>query len=115
MSRELDYFPPKGTKFQWGSKELQYSPWYCNLGKQREPGIWPSPLSVLLCVDLIQGQYKWHVKTWDFSHRSSNISGVATTALEACLAAECAGERFLDEQLPDWVRVALANNWRPPA
>jgi hypothetical protein len=115
MSFELDYFPPNGTKWKWSSKALNYSPWLCNLARQKEPGLNLWPLDVMLIVDLVKDRWVWQVEVIDFQHQRAIIKGAENDPLKACFAAEIAGEGVLADLLPDWVRAALANKWRPPA
>lgn len=108
MSYELDYFPPKPfDKTGWGSKSLNYSPWYKRLYDE-----WPA--SVTLTVDLIDGVYKWSVDVcgWEF-HRIRFV-GKASSAVEACRKAEEIGELQKSCLTPDWILTALENKWRPP-
>jgi hypothetical protein len=116
VSRHLGYFPPNGTRWQWTNKSLQTSPWTCALSRQWAGDNWVkwSPMSVDLSVDLIKDEYVWGVRICDWSHRHRGISGKAPVALEACLAAEDAGQRALSEMTPEWVRRAVAEGWRPP-
>mgnify|MGYP001335384628 CR=1 FL=1 len=115
MSFELDYFPPSGTRWQWHPKTLNYSPWYCNFSKQREPELNLWPMSINLQVDRKGEKWVWIVDVINFQHERSHVRGEAGTSLEACLAAEAAGQTLLNDLLPDWARTALENKWRPPA
>lgn len=114
MSMELDYFPPKGTKWKWYPKSLNYSPWGCDLSRQREK-LDLHPLNTHLYVDRVDGTYLWQVIGFGFDHERFKEEGQAEDPLQACLAAEAAGESRLNEFLPDWVRQALNHKWRPPA
>lgn len=114
MSQELEYFPPRGTKWTWHSKSLNSSPWVCNLSRQKEPSTFTTPLNVTLYVDLLNGSYVWRVEISDFSYNRSRVEGYETDPLRACKAAEKTGEAKLKELLPKWARTALANQWRPP-
>ncbi len=116
MSRGQDYFPPKGTKFKWENKALDYSPWYCNLSGQKEPKLWLFPLYVNLTVDYHEktGMFNWTIDVCDFVYNHTILSGCNGTALKACLIAEKIGEVELKKHLPRWVKTALANKWRPP-
>jgi len=117
MSFELAYHPPKGSKWIWFAKALNYSPWGCNLLAQKEKdlrhGLWP--LACTLWVDLIDGQYCWTISTTDFNHSNQYQTGQAKTALQAIRAAERVGERWIKQQIPRWVRTALQHGWRSPA
>ncbi len=113
MSYELDYFPPQGTKWAWGSKALNYSPWVCNLADQREPGVWLWPLSVVLFVDKKGEYYTWWVQVRPFKGKDYNLKGKTKSALRSCKTAEEKGEKELDKHLPNWARTALKNGWRP--
>ena len=116
MSRTQDYFPPKGTTWQWGHKALNHSPWHCNLTRQKEPDLHPFPLAAHLSVSLQDdGLYLWIVDMSDFRYQRTTKQGICKTALEACLEAEHTGEAYLTAMLPDWVRTALTNGWRPPS
>lgn len=114
MSQELDYFPPRGTNYEWGRKELTYSPWGCALADQLGPkDHWP--MNVHLYVDLTDGKYKWDVKVHGWKHADRFwVSGSCDDPLEACLEAEAAGAAEYAKLTPEWVRAALANGWRPP-
>lgn len=117
MSQALAYHPPTGTKWKWGTKPLNYSPWICNLLAQKEctDQYKLHPLSCTLYVDLIDGKYLWQVNTLGFDHVRRDDRGFVETALEACTIAEAKGEDFLRLAIPDWARTAIANGWRPPA
>lgn len=106
MSRELDYFPPNGTKCEWGAKALNHSCWTSFI-----PGI--SPLTINLSVDLIDGQHTWHVRVSDFEYALHTYSGTKPTALEACREAERVGKEKFEELVPEWARKAFENGWRP--
>lgn len=112
MSREQDYFPPSGTKFTWGEKSLNYSPWRCNLIDQKYPKLWTWPARIDLIVDLVNGKYKWTVEVTPFKGGRYVIKGQSICALKACLAAEKAGEKELKKMFPKWVITALKNGWR---
>lgn len=114
MSLELDYFPPSKTRWQWHPKTLNYSPWKCDFGKQREAGLDLWPLSIALSVDIKDGEWAWFVDVINFRHERSQVKGTAKTPVEACLAAEAAGQSILTDLLPDWARTALEHKWRPP-
>lgn len=114
-NHDLEYHPPKGTKWVWHPKALNYSPWNCDLSRQKEPGLDLWPLSILLHVCKSKGEWLWFARTVDFKHKRTTLTGSSDDPLKACLAAEEAGEHILAEFLPDWVRTALANKWRPPA
>lgn len=114
MSREQDYFAPKGTKWKWGPKALQHYGWFCHLSEQREPGLFLWPVSIQLRVDLDGGKFHWVAEVYDWRHARRVVTGARKDALKACLAAEAAGEAALDELLPEWVRTALAHGWRSP-
>jgi hypothetical protein len=114
MSREQDYFPPQGTKFKWGNKELKHLWWNCNLSTQKEPKLFLFPLNVHLAVDLRDGLFHWDVKVTDFIHNHSAFSGTSKTAIGACCQAEDVGEAELAKHLPRWVKTALRNKWRSP-
>jgi len=115
MSREQPYFPPQGTAYRWESKALQYSPWVCLLSQQKEPDLWLFPLDVTLRVSLDDGKWRWYANMTDFHYVRTTLSGVEPDSLTACLTAERFGLEWLADRLPDWVRTALANKWRPPA
>ncbi len=116
MSREQEYFPPSGTKWKWHHKSLNYSPWSCDLSDQREPEIkFRTPLFVYLTVDKRNERWHWRVEVTDFANKRTNLAGSSSDPFMACEAAELFGEQELDKLLPDWVRTALTNNWRPPA
>lgn len=112
MSRELAYFPPRTTRWQWSPKALQHSPWVCNLAPQMGAGHWK--LSVYLTVDLIDGRYVWRVQTRDWDGELSEQTGSEDTAKKATAAAERIGEDSYRELTPEWVTTALQNGWRPP-
>jgi hypothetical protein len=114
MSRELPYFPPPGTKYPWVNKTLNYSAWTCNLSTQMEPSLYLYPMNVQLWVDFNE-QWCWILEVTDFTHNRMTKKGVAIDGLAACLAAEELGEAEVVKLLPDWVRTALKNKWRPPA
>jgi hypothetical protein len=114
MSKELDYFPPNGTKWKWESKTLQHSPWICCLSTQRERKLFTWPLSIVAVVDLADGLYHWTVEVCDFRGDRSALFGFSDDPLKACLDAEKFGELRMDDLLPDWARTALVNKWRPP-
>jgi hypothetical protein len=114
MSYELAHNSPSGTKWNWGSKALNYSPWVCNLASQKEPNFSLWPLDIVLYVDVYDGVCHWAVHIIDFQHKRYLKSGVAADPLKACLEAESVGEKQLAELLPDWAKEALARGWRPP-
>jgi hypothetical protein len=115
MTKELGYFPPNGTKWKWEPKTLNYSPWICCLSRQREPKLFMYPFDIKLIVDLINTHFHWVIELIDFQGNYSIISGISEDPLQACLTAEEIGECKMDELLPDWIRTALENKWRPPA
>lgn len=118
MSVELAYFPPRGTKYKWHPKSLNYSPWTCRLSDERESKIrFKTDMSVACTVDKIDGKYKWNIEVrhWDPNVKVRRITGMTDDPLKACLEAERVGDVELGKMLPDWVRTALENNWRPPA
>ena len=111
MSEELGYFPPKGTKFPWKEKTLNYSPWVCSLDDH--VGLqWPA--SVVCRVDLLDGIYRYSVEITDWKHNKSRLDGPAYNAIQAVAKAEHIGEREAKKLLPSWVKKALAEGWRPP-
>lgn len=114
MSFELDHFPPKGSRWAWGSKTLTTSGWGCDLARQMAGAsrIWP--MAIYLHVDLVGGRYHWLVEVTDWKHKRETFSGESKTALKALSAAEEVGERAFHDLMPDWIRTALANGWRPP-
>lgn len=116
MSTELEYFPPKTSKWQWANKSLKNSPWVCNLGAQMKPkgvdSVWPA--DVRLTVDLLDGQYVWQVKVTDWQHAQHVEVGTALTAKAAIAAAEAMGESAFRAMTPNWVLMALEAGWRPP-
>lgn len=116
MSRALDYFPPKGTRWQWSTKALNYSSWTCNVARQREPQLTLWPMDVIAWVDVREddGRFLWGVNVIDWTHGRRTFRGDETDALRACRAAEACAELAIDELLPDWIRTALTNKWRPP-
>lgn len=115
MSAAQDYFPPQGSRWKWCSKALAYSPWACDLSEQMRPPdirfLWP--LSIILRVDLRDGQYHWRVDVRPWSGEDFTLKGSTKAPLDAMLAAEQVGERIFNEQMPEWTLLALANGWRP--
>jgi len=111
VSYELEYFPPVGSKFKWTPKALNYSPWACDLSHQIDSNLWP--LLVSATVDLLEGRYKWRVDIIDWHHRRSHREGECDSALAAILVAESTAESEFQRLMPDWVKTALANGWRP--
>jgi len=109
MSRFLDYFPPKGTKYEWGAKALNYSPWVCRMWEH-----WPA--SIVARVSKTEdGVYQWRVEVCNFRHQRKTLEGTANDGLAACKAAEevCEAEKAL-LWLP-WMDEAVKAGWRPPA
>lgn len=115
MSYELAYFPPKGTRWTWSSKSLNYSPWVCQLSSQKEPKLFLHPLNIVLIVDKVDDNYTWYVEICDFMFKRVVFKGTQKTPLKACRAAERIGERALKKLLPSWARTALQHKWRTPA
>lgn len=116
--KELNYFPPKGTKYIWSCKALNYSWWRCDLSKQKAKSkdiCFYFPMYIYLNVDLIDGNYIWKVEVRNWEYEVSYKSGVTGSALEACLAAERYGECEFKKLTPNWIVNALKNKWRPPA
>lgn len=117
MSREQEYFPPSGSKYKWGSKALNYSPWICDLGAQMDPDIHYLiyPLDVRLYVDLVDGKFKWVAICVDWHGARSEKTGLAESGSSAIKEAEAFGEEFYNSQMLPWIRTALQAGWRPPA
>lgn len=120
MSYGQEYFPPKGSKYEWKPKSLNYSPWACDIAAQMCPPaitdkfLWP--LSIILRVDLREsGKYRWSVDVRPWKGEDFTLCGETATGLEALLAAEQVGERIFHEQMPEWTVRALAEGWRSPS
>jgi hypothetical protein len=67
MSIELSYFPPSKTDLKWNHKELNYSPWVCDISQQlylkqstNNTSLWP--MRVFGLVDFIEGYYTYKVE-----------------------------------------------------
>ena len=114
MSKAQDYFPPKGTKFQWAPKVLNHSPWTCAISRQMHPNLYLFPLSVCANVDLIENTFVWTVTVAGFNHSRTTRSGKERTAADACFRAEAVGQAETNKSLPDWAITALTHGWRPP-
>lgn len=112
MSRELAYFPPKNAKWRWSPKALQHSPWVCPLASQMGARHWRPRVD--LTVDLINGRYLWQVMVAGWDGTLSEQSGYEDTAEKAVEVAEYVGKRCYDDLFPEWVVIALKNDWRPP-
>lgn len=106
----IEYLPPKGTKYEWHPPSLVNRPIGCNV----ETLCWPQSLN-LQCDKTAQGYYgrltfysinggKAVVKTTRFFK----------TALSACRAIERAGDALLKADTKPWMREALKMKWRPP-
>lgn len=113
MSLELEYFPPSGQKWHWHSKALNYSPWVCRLSDQWGLGQKTWPMSVVLQVDLVDGVYRWLVKSTNWRNQLNVTTGTASGPVEAIEQAQAVGEEALVALLPEWVKKALAEGWRP--
>lgn len=107
----LPYFPPKGTRFQWNPPGLVHLPWT----------VWPkdSIISAKLTVcGLDDAKFKWCVNVWEIPVSNDLMdmthSGICTTGLEACLAAEARYERIISEYVEPWMIKAHENGWRIP-
>jgi len=120
MSQELAYFPPKGSKWFWHPKALNYSPWGCDISAQiyraENPSerFLPTGMSIYANVDLLDDGYKWTViiRGWDGTR--SDVAGTCRTGVEAIFEAERVGEQAYKELMPDWVRMPLKHGWRHP-
>lgn len=115
MSEELDYFPPNTTKWKWGSKALNYSPWICNLLPQVFPNLYTNGASVKLIVDILDGVWKWRLESYYLDGTFVNMKGDANSGEEACNIAETKGEQIIKQMFPKWAITALKNKWRPPS
>jgi len=128
MSKDLPYFPPKGTRFQWGSKALNHSPWVCNILSNLEDTSKYSvfPVSIHAYVDLnpdfashgvvvgSRTRYVWRVRIYDWRGTVIEHLGGADTDIDACKAAETCGIDHYRLLFPDWVKKSLSEGWRPP-
>lgn len=71
-------------------------------------------MDITLRVNLIKEKYIWEVNVITFDHLRYSIKGEELDGLKACLKAEETGDNELTLLLPDWIKTALANKWRPP-
>lgn len=114
--RELDYFPPKGSKYEWHPPILRNGAWSCYIqtaSKGRNE--WGIKLNVWL-----NGANEYcgfaEIKTLHGPYVSAQILRVKHP-LEALLATEALGELLLKaerDHTPPWALEALALGWRPP-
>src|SRR6056300_1818728 len=113
MNRELVYFPPKTTKWQWNPKALQHYPWSCPLSDQMiDPALRGcGKAEVRLTVDRLEEGYVWSVRTRNWSGKSSEQAGLCQTAEGAVAIAEEAGERLLHELYTPEVIRFLGMGW----
>jgi hypothetical protein len=108
MSYELDYFAPKPFIDEgWQPKPLKYGCWKKILFNRY-------PAHIQLSVDLIDGNYKWCVEVFNWNGTRSQYDGTSSSSSEACKKAEEVGKEHLDALTPEWVILALKNNWTPP-
>lgn len=109
---KLDYFPPKGTRYDWHPPPLTHLPWSSRI----ELSGFPRNITMYVWrkdSGLYQGRaefrdikYKDHYKT----------TPQYKDPLKALLATEKLASKLLDEQnLPGWAEEALALGWRPPS
>lgn len=119
MSREQEYSPPAGSKYEWGPKRLQHYPWMCNLSCQMAPMsqgrrlfLWP--LSIDLIVSLAEGRFHWEVRIIDWHHQRKVKKGSCLNDLRALRTAERVGEEAFRALTPRWVMTALRHGWRSP-
>jgi hypothetical protein len=114
MSYDLEYSPPGGQKWLWHNKALTYSPWVCRLSDQWGFGQTLWPMSVVLYVDLIDGVYSWRVNATNWRNQLKATTGTGSDATDAIQQAQAVGEEALTALMPEWVKTALAEGWRPP-
>lgn len=72
-------------------------------------------MSVRLSVDKKPEHFVWRVDVCRWDGTRHTLEGTSITDIEACLAAEAAGETAYVELMPDWIVTALKNGWRPPS
>lgn len=107
MSDRQEYSPPEGTKYKWGTKALNYSPWVC-----RFFSYWPA--CIVARVELKGNKFLWVVETTGFKFESTYNSGSNRNALQACLDAESFCEEEKARIWLPWMDIAVAAGWRPP-
>lgn len=107
MSRELDYFPPQGTKYEWCHKQLQHLPWGARIWEH-----WPA--SIVAHVSKKDGVFIWWVDVYTFNYEQKFFEGTAKEALAACLAAEKCADKEKEKIWLPWMDEAVAAGWRPP-
>lgn len=114
MSRELDYFPPRGTKYKWSEKSIQNSPWFLNLTNQYFNDLNIYPLKAIIRVYLRDDTYSANIEFEDFNYKRSEHTISAKNPLVVCLEAEDYCEKWIRHNVKDWMITALRNGWRPP-
>lgn len=107
MSRELDYFPPQGTKYKWWNKPLQHLPWGASIWEH-----WPA--DIVAHVSKKNGVFIWWVDVCTFNFERKCFKGTAKKALTACLAAEKRADKEKAKIWMPWMNDAVAAGWRPP-
>lgn len=110
---ELDYFPPRGTKYEWSPPVLKLRPWTARIelpGDRRY-----AILHVSRSADTL---YHGFVRFYDLQGvKHEKETGRYLDPKEALLATEALAEAMVAEEnrkLPSWANEALAAGWRPP-
>ena len=123
MSYELEYFPPRGTKYSWSPKALNYCPWVLSFSREKEKEYSKKfknrffsfyPMEITCYVDLIDGDYTWSVDVSPFNGLGYFKKVKTKTALEALKKAEEYAEQQFKKLVPNWIITALKNGWRAP-
>lgn len=110
--RALDYFPPKGTKYEWGSKSLQHRPHLCLI---QPLGHSTAQYALLSCSYFEGGYYQATVEFNSINHKRKYVNTrYYKKELAACLAAEKIADELLSKDTPPWAMEALKCKWRPP-
>jgi hypothetical protein len=107
----IEYLPPKGTKYKWAPPSLKHSPIRCCV----ECLTWPQALD--LSVNKLEKGYQGFLDfdSINMTPMVSKKTRIYKTALSACRAIESMGDELLKADTQPWMKKALKLKWRPPA